>query len=108
MRSGKNCTCKGTPKENMSHFEKFVTEGNEKADELAKRRSNAGQRVWRKQEQRQQEGEEVYAALQYAANFHCLVEAWKDCEERKPKPQEKCTFCGPEERGDKTSAEMVC
>ena len=40
----------------------------------------------------QQEGEEVYAALQYAANFHCLVEAWKDCEERKPKPQEKWTF----------------
>ena len=29
----------------------------------------------------QQEREEVYAALQYAATFHCLVEEWKDCEE---------------------------
>ena len=29
---------------------------------------------------------EVYAALQYAAGFHCcLVEEWKDCEELKPK-----------------------
>ena len=30
----------------------------------------------------QQEREEVYAALQYAASFH------KDCEELKPKPKE--------------------
>ena len=29
----------------------------------------------------QQEREEVYAALQYAACFRCLVEEWKDCEE---------------------------
>ena len=28
-------------------------------------------------------------AFQYAANFHCLVEEWKDCEELKPKPREK-------------------
>ena len=39
----------GTPheerKKDMSHFEKFITEGNEKADELAKRRGIAGQRV---------------------------------------------------------------
>ena len=32
----------------------------------------------------QQESEEVYAALQYAASFHC--------EELKPKPKEKWTF----------------
>ena len=37
----------------------------------------------------QQEREEVYAALQYAASFHCLVEQWKDCEELKPEPKEK-------------------
>ena len=55
----------------------------------------------------QQEGEEVYAALQYAASFHCLVEAWKDCEERKPKPQEKWTSVD-QKRGDKISAGMVC
>ena len=40
----------------------------------------------------QQEREEVYAALQYAASFHCLVEEWKDCEELKPKPEEKWIF----------------
>ena len=33
--------------------------------------------------------EEVYAALQFAASFHCLVEEWKDCEVLKPKPKEK-------------------
>ena len=50
---------------------------------------------WRKTEQRwiggenaqiragtvQLRTEEVYAALQYAASFHCLVEEWQDCEE---------------------------
>ena len=40
----------------------------------------------------QQESEEVYAALQHAASFHCLVEGWKDCEELKPKPKEKWAF----------------
>ena len=32
-----------------------------------------------------QEIDEVYAALPYAASFHCLVEEWQDCEELKPK-----------------------
>ena len=31
-------------------------------------------------------------ALQYAASFHCLIEEWKDWEELKPKPKEKCIF----------------
>ena len=39
----------------------------------------------------QQEREEVYAALQYAASFHCLVEEWQDCEELKPQPKENWT-----------------
>ena len=39
-----------------------------------------------------QQREEVYAALQYVASFHCLVEQWKDCEELKPKPKEKLIF----------------
>ena len=34
----------------------------------------------------------MYAALQYAASFRCLVEQRKDCEELKPKPKEKWTF----------------
>ena len=39
----------------MSHFEKFITEGNEKADELIdKSRSKAGRGVlWQKREERQ-------------------------------------------------------
>ena len=40
----------------------------------------------------QQEREEVYAALQYAASFHCVVEQWKDCEELKRKLKEKWIF----------------
>ena len=40
----------------------------------------------------QKEREDVYAALQYAASFHCLVEEWKDCEELKPPPKEKWIF----------------
>ena len=57
----------------MSLSEKFVTEGNEKADELAKEGAmlNGGNNMV------QQEREDVHAALQYAASFHCLVEEWK-------------------------------
>ena len=40
----------------------------------------------------QQEREEVYAALKYAARFHCLVEEWKDCDEQTKKKKEKCFF----------------
>ena len=47
----------------------------------------------------QQEREEVYAALQYAACFHCLLEQWKDCGELRPKRIEKWIF------GDKKSEE---
>ena len=39
-----------------------------------------------------QEREEVYVALQHAASFYCLVEEWTECEELKPKPEEKWIF----------------
>ena len=39
-----------------------------------------------------QQEREVYAALQYAASFQCLVEEWKDCEELEPKPEENLGF----------------
>ena len=81
-------------KKNMSQFERFVTEGNEKADELAK--AGAMLDKWFVAEARaetmQQDKEEVYAALLYAASFRCLVGQWKDCEELKPKPEEKLIF----------------
>ena len=40
----------------------------------------------------QQERKEVFAALQYEASFHCLVEEWKDCEGLRPKPNEQFAF----------------
>ena len=40
----------------------------------------------------QQEREEVYVALQYAASFHCLVEQWKDSDDLRPKPKEMRNF----------------
>ena len=81
-------------KKEMSCFETFVTEGNEKANELAKGGAmlDKGFMAEARAKTMQQEREEVYAALQYAASFHCLVEEWKDCAELKPKPKEKWTF----------------
>ena len=38
------------------------------------------------------EREVLCVALQCAASFHCLVEAWKDCEELRPKLKEKWFF----------------
>ena len=66
----------------LSDFEKFVTEGNEKADELAKEGAmlDEGNMVETRAKTAQQEREEVNAALQYVACFHCLAEEWKDCE----------------------------
>ena len=70
----------------MSQFERFVTEGNEKAEELAK----AGAML--------DEGfmEEARAETLQRCSMRpastCLVEQWKDCEELEPKPKEKWTF----------------
>ena len=67
-----------TKKDNkeMSHIEKFATDGREKADELAKEGAllNEGFMAETRAKTVQREREEVYAALQYAASFHCLVE----------------------------------
>ena len=73
-------------KEKMTKLERFVTEGNEKAYELAKAGAmlDEGFMAEARAETMRQEREEVYVALQYAASFHCLVEEWKDCEELKP------------------------
>ena len=72
-------------------FEKFSTEGNEKAVELVKEeaRLDGGGMVKVKAITIQQEREEVYAALQHAATFHCLVEGWKDYEELRQDPKRK-------------------
>ena len=68
-----------------------VTDGNEKADELAKAGAmlDEGFVAQARAKTILQEREDVYAALQYAASFHCLIEKWKDSEEIKPQPKEK-------------------
>ena len=85
-------------KKEMSHFGKFVTEGNEKADELAKAGAmlDEGFMAEARAKTVHQEREGVTAALQCAASFHCLVEEWKDCEELSPKPKEKWHFVDQE------------
>ena len=77
----------------MTQFERFVTEGNEKADGLAKAGAmlDEGCMAEVKADSIKQGREEVYVALQYAAG-HCLAEPWKDCEELEPKPKEKWSF----------------
>ena len=60
---------------------------------------------WRKS--KDSAAEEVYAAVQYAASFHCLVEKWNECEELKPKPIEKGNLRRPEKRRNETSNRMV-
>ena len=96
-------------KKDMSHLEKFVTEGNEKADELAKEGAmlDEGFMAEARAKTMQQEREEVYAALQYASSFHCQVTEWKGCDERKPKPKEKWIFVDQKKRGDETSNGVV-
>ena len=81
-------------KKQMSHFEKSVTESNEKADELAKAGAMLDEGFMAKVKAKtvQQVREEVCAVLQHAASFHCLVQEWKDCEELKPNPRERWIF----------------
>ena len=69
----------------MTKIERFVTEGNEKADELAKAGAmlDEGFTAEARAETVKERGEV------YVASFHCLVEEWKDCEELRPKPKEK-------------------
>ena len=81
-------------KKDMSQFEKFVADGDEKADELAKAGATLDEGIMAETRAKtvQQVREVVYAALQYAASFCCLVKEWKGCEELKPKPEAKMIF----------------
>ena len=78
-------------RQHVSLVEKILTAGNEKVDEVAKEGAILDGRL--KAQARvstvRQEREEVFAALQYAASFCCLVEELKDREELEPKSKEK-------------------
>ena len=102
--------CTKKEEREMSSFGKFATEGNEEEDELAKEGAmlDEGCMAQTRAKTMQKEREEVYAALQHAASFHCLVEECKDCEELKPKPKEKWIFVDTKKRGNETSNRVVC
>ena len=93
-------------KQKMTLLEKFITEGNGKADEPAKEGANLdGRDVAQVRAITIQQEREVYAALPYAASFHCLVEEWHDCEALKPKPKEKCILVDKELDAEKHRTE---
>ena len=73
----------------MTLFEKFDTESNDKAEELAKYgpMSDARDMKQTRASKVQQKKEEDHAALQFAVSFHCLVKEWNDFEELKPKEE---------------------
>ena len=79
-------------KKEMWHFGKFVTDGNEKADELAK----AGAML----------DDGFMAQVRANTSFHCLVKDWKDCVERLR--QKKMEFHGKEKGGNEASYGVVC
>ena len=91
---GGSGACQGTPHEERKESSVAPTEGNEKPDKLAKEGAmlDKGFMADVRAKTMQQEREEVYAAFQCAASFHCSVEEWKDCDELKPKPKEKGIF----------------
>ena len=98
-------------KKEMSHFEKkFVTEGNEKADELAKEGAmlDEGFMAETRAKTVQQEREEVYAAVQYAASFHCLFSKMEGLCRAQAEAKRKVDFRGSDKRGDETSNGVVC
>ena len=94
-------------KQQMSLFEKLITEGNEKADELEKVGTmlDGGFVAQARASTVQQEREEVYAALQYAASFHCLVEDW---EARVAQVKREVDCRGQEKRGNEAPNGVVC
>ena len=93
-------------KKEMSHFEKFVTEGNGKADDLANAGAMLDERVYGGSERQCSRSEKRCTQLcSTAASFHCLVEEWTDCEELKPKPKEKLIFVDQKKEGTKHRTE---
>ena len=90
-RGGEHVKTHRTKKEKneMSRFDKFVTEGNQKADELAIERGmlDEGFMAEARAKTTQQEREEVYAAVQYATSIHFFVEEWENCDGSLPQSQ---------------------
>ena len=88
----------------MSLSERFLAEGNERADQMAKDGAmlDGGEMAQRRASTVELRREEVHVALQYAAGVHCLVEEWRDRKELKSEPTEKCTERSPR------NAALVC
>ena len=88
-------------KKEMTQFEKFVTDGDERADELAKEGAMLDEGLMAQGKSKNDSAGARRGARSPAVRsqfFQCLVEEWKDCEVLKPQPKEKWTFCGQERR----------
>ena len=87
---------------NMSLFEHIPSwKGMTKPDELANdgAMQEGGNSAQIRASSVQQRRRDLYAALQYAASFHCLVEKWTYCEELKTKLRDKWIFIEKKEGG---------
>ena len=96
-------------KQNMTKIERFITEGNEKADRLAKARAmlDEGFTAEARSETMKQEREEVYVAFQYAASFHCLVERNGKIVRNSGQSRKNVDFCRHEKWENEASNRVV-
>ena len=82
-------------KKEMSHFEKFVTDGNEKADELAKAGAMLDERFMAEEERQRQSSRSVKMCMHPCSTQPAFTVWWKNgktVEELKLKPKEKLIF----------------
>ena len=83
----------------------FVTEGNEKADELAKAGAILDEGFYGGSKGKKQCSKRGKRCTQHCIMrpaFYCLAEEWKDCEELMPKPEEKWIFVNEEDTKHRT------
>ena len=98
-------------KQEMTLFEGFVTEGNERADELAKDGAmlDGGEMAQKRASTVQQRREEASAALHCSVSFPCSVVEWSDCEEFFSScSRRKSGTLWTKRRGQETLRRVVC
>ena len=88
----------------MSLFGEVITEGNEKADELAKEGAMMDRRYMAQKQARSSRKE---MKCHYAASFHRFVEEWTYCEELEPRSREKWIFVNKKRGAKKPSGGVV-
>ena len=89
-------------KQETPQFERFVTEGNEKADELAKAGGNVGRRLQGGSESKVNVARKRRGVCS-CSQLSLFSGKWRDREELKPKPKEKVELRGSKKGGDEAS-----